>query len=57
MSEICIWEETDEDGYDTSCGYSFIFTSGGPREDSKISFCIYCGKLIKFEYQEDDPLV
>jgi hypothetical protein len=49
---MCTWTEELEGNFVTSCGHSFIFTSGGIREDSSIRFCLYCGKEIETQLEE-----
>lgn len=46
----CLWRYTSttfvDDHYDTECSNSWVFTEGN-LEDNEISYCPYCGKLIK----------
>ena len=48
----CSWTKDEEGNYTAAChrakneGPSFIFTSGGPREN-RFTFCPYCGRPVK----------
>lgn len=56
LTDSCTWQETEsnfESNFETSCGHSFIFFYGGPKEDLNIKFCIYCGELIHFDFEAE----
>lgn len=41
----CGWTEDLDGNWGTSCGETFTFTDGGPREN-RAKFCQYCGGLL-----------
>ena len=44
---VCEWKEDDIDGkWDTACGESHSFESGGPEENGH-KFCPYCGRKLQ----------
>ena len=44
---VCEWKEDDIDGkWDTGCGESHSFESGGPEENGH-KFCPYCGRKLQ----------
>ena len=53
MSDSCIWKPDNDGVYETSCGESFVFNDGGPKENGA-RFCLHCGKpLIALELCAD----
>lgn len=50
----CIWTETQDGIWETSCSQSHEFFESGPKEN-KHKFCPYCGLVIAIiEYKYDD---
>jgi len=43
---VCEWTYDHEDRWDSSCGTSWTFISGGPEENG-VKFCHGCGKRLK----------
>ena len=41
MSTECVWRESVDGYWESTCGESFSFTEGGPGD---FGFCPYCGK-------------
>ena len=42
----CAWTQDDDDGWDGSCGASWVFESHGPVENH-VTYCPTCGKLLQ----------
>jgi hypothetical protein len=42
----CHWAENDDGAHETSCGETFEFTDGGPKEN-KFKHCPYCGRRLE----------
>jgi hypothetical protein len=42
----CDWAENQDGAYETSCGETFEFTDGGPKEN-KFKHCPYCGRRME----------
>ena len=54
MSDSCIWKPDKDGVYETSCGESFVFCDGGPKENGA-RFCMHCGKpLIALDREPED---
>lgn len=53
MSErTCEWRSDADEVWHTECGHAFVFTEGGPEENSA-EFCQYCGgKLIAIKHED-----
>lgn len=46
--KCCTWTVDDvggDDVWETSCGHSFQFNEGGPKENG-LQFCGYCGERL-----------
>jgi hypothetical protein len=53
-SEVCEWTYDDcDDKWDSSCGMSWQFMDGGPKENN-VTFCHHCGCEVK-EAASDHP--
>ena len=50
LNERCHWKDDDdgvfESHWEADCGFEWIFTEGGPKENGMI-YCPSCGKRIK----------
>lgn len=42
----CCWQESECDGWQTTCGNAFEIYEGTPEENN-MKFCCYCGLEIK----------
>lgn len=45
----CVWTvepDPDCEFWETDCGETFVFETGGPTEN-KMKFCCYCGANLK----------
>lgn len=42
----CIWTETTDGLWETSCGRTWTFLEGGPK-DNRFSYCHGCGKPVR----------
>lgn len=42
----CEWEEDLDGLWNTTCGQTWLFNEGGPKEN-KVSFCFYCGNPVR----------
>jgi hypothetical protein len=51
----CTWTEDSEGTWQTECGDAFVFTDGGPVENS-VRYCCYCGKCIEIKPWEFERL-
>ena len=45
MPEFCLWTETDDGLWESSCGQIHEFMEGGPKDNCQ-KYCGYCGKLL-----------
>jgi len=47
----CVWAEDENGIYETECGNAFELNDGTPA-DNGMTYCCYCGKLIKESFYE-----
>lgn len=42
----CTWQQNADDCYETTCGRTFSFWSGGPNKH-EFEFCPFCGRQVQ----------
>jgi hypothetical protein len=50
----CRWIEDADGVWESSCGQSWVFDTGGPKEN-KVRYCHWCGKRVKAKEQKEQP--
>lgn len=50
----CIWRTVvwDSGSWETACGWTYFSCEGGPL-DARMSYCCYCGRLLKEKGPDD----
>jgi len=56
LAKTCQWSEDSDGNWDTSCGETFVFEHGGPKEN-KARWCQYCGgELVAVPHPQNENI-